>query len=1195
MQRRRIYLMIGLGIALFALAALAWRPWNAQAAYPTGTAAASSSTAGTTQSDPALADPALAGIPLRGNWWLTQPEISFDPATKISNKLRGQLDSAGNSTVGFMVYLKAQADTANSINSWNDKGSYVLDLLQRTAQATQPRVMQEVARQQGLGNINGKVSQFTIINAIFVHGNEAAARALGRLNDVAYIEADHRYYLMDDTASSMEAGSVDTSSVVDSNSPDTVELGVQTVHAPQAWAEGYFGQGIVVGSIDTGVDYTHEALFRQYRGYLGDGSYDHNYNWWDARADATPSPVPYDDNGHGTHTMGTVLGEDPTLTNQIGVAPHAKWIAAKVFPTGIGGGSSGNEEITPAEDFMLAPWDLNGENRRPDLRPNIVTNSWGDNECWNTDSWLIMQAWIDAGIMPSFANGNAGPSAGTVGSPGGYPFLIGVGAINASNLTIASFSSRGPSCWGGVVKPDVNAPGVNVRSSFPGNTYGSISGTSMATPHVSGVMALVLSANPSLTYTDVMGILTRTAYFQASWGARPNNNYGWGLVQADTAIEMAVHGPHVSGTVSDGSAIEGAHVTAQRTSDGDTYSVVTHASGAYSMTVLAGTYDVTVSAFGYQTANLSGQSWLTDTSPVLNVSLTPLPTFAVSGYLFENGSCAPLSGTVTIDPPASLVVQNNPVSGMYSVNLPAGTYTFTADAGAGYQPIVDVVNVGAAMTHDFTFGPAYDSTYVVDMPTPNWIAGTTALTFDDYEDGYSAVTLPFAFNYYTGTYTTLNVSTNGFLTFKDFTFARMWANTGIPNPGPTTHTSNYNYPNNAIYPYWDDLAVDPRAIAYGDVYTGVSGSAPNCTFVIEWRDVAGTNGGGSLNDPITFEVQLEETTNRITIVYEDLDAAFGYGYSSTAGIEDDNGTSAIQLSFNQPGRLGSNTAFRFTMGTPPSITPCAEPTATPTDTPVPPTDTPVPPTDTPITEPTNTPITEPTNTPITEPTNTPVPPTATPTACSITFTDVPPGSTFYDYITCMACRGIINGYTSGCESGNPCFRPNNNVTRGQLSKIVSNSAGYNDDPGPQRFEDVPLGSTFYDFIGRLASRDIIAGYPCGGPGEPCVGPGNLPYFRPNANVTRGQLSKIVSEAAGYSDPVGDQQFQDVLPGSTFYDWIWRLTDRGIMNGYACGGVGEPCVGPANLPYFRPGANATRGQASKIVANTFFPGCATTER
>jgi hypothetical protein len=194
----------------------------------------------------------------------------------------------------------------------------------------------------------------------------------------------------------------------------------------------------------------------------------------------------------------------------------------------------------------------------------------------------------------------------------------------------------------------------------------------------------------------------------------------------------------------------------------------------------------------------------------------------------------------------------------------------------------------------------------------------------------------------------------------------------------------------------------------------------------------------------------------------------------------------------------------------------------------------------------------------------------------------------------MACRGIINGYPCGgagepCNGNNdPYFRPGNNVTRGQFAKITSNAAGFNETPGAQQYEDVLPGSTFYDFIWRLSDRGYINGYPCGGPGEPC-GPSNLPYFRPNANVTRGQIAKIDSNAAGYSDTPGAQQYEDVLPGSTFYDFIWRLSDRGLVNGYPCGGVGEPC-GPSSLPYFRPAANATRGQASKIVSNTFFPNC-----
>jgi hypothetical protein len=211
-----------------------------------------------------------------------------------------------------------------------------------------------------------------------------------------------------------------------------------------------------------------------------------------------------------------------------------------------------------------------------------------------------------------------------------------------------------------------------------------------------------------------------------------------------------------------------------------------------------------------------------------------------------------------------------------------------------------------------------------------------------------------------------------------------------------------------------------------------------------------------------------------------------------------------------------------------------------------------------------------------------------------------PGSTFYDFIRCLACRGIVGGYPCG-GPGEPCpgsyYRPNNNVTRGQVSKIVSESAAFTD-PVPstqQTFEDVPPGSTFAQWIERLSTRGIIAGYPCGGPFEPCVGPNNRPYFRPNNNVTRGQLAKIVSGAAGYTETPTGQIFEDVPPTGTFYLWVERLAGRGIIGGYPCGGPGEPCVAPANRPYFRPNNPATRGQMSKIAAAAFFPNCATPAR
>ncbi len=250
----------------------------------------------------------------------------------------------------------------------------------------------------------------------------------------------------------------------------------------------------------------------------------------------------------------------------------------------------------------------------------------------------------------------------------------------------------------------------------------------------------------------------------------------------------------------------------------------------------------------------------------------------------------------------------------------------------------------------------------------------------------------------------------------------------------------------------------------------------------------------------------------------------------------------------------------------------------------------------------------PTATPPAPPTNTVTPGAATstvtatpqPTTCAISFNDVPVGSTFYDYIRCLACRGIVGGYPCG-GPGEPCpgnyYRPNNNVTRGQVSKIVSESAGFNDvvPSTQQTFEDVPPGSTFALWIERLSVRGIIGGYPCGGPFEPCVSPTNRPYFRPNNNVTRGQLSKITSGAAGWTETPTGQTFEDVAVGSTFYVYIERMAARGIITGYPCGGPFEPCVAPANRPYFRPNNNATRGQMAKIAASAFFPNCQTPTR
>jgi hypothetical protein len=243
--------------------------------------------------------------------------------------------------------------------------------------------------------------------------------------------------------------------------------------------------------------------------------------------------------------------------------------------------------------------------------------------------------------------------------------------------------------------------------------------------------------------------------------------------------------------------------------------------------------------------------------------------------------------------------------------------------------------------------------------------------------------------------------------------------------------------------------------------------------------------------------------------------------------------------------------------------------------------------------PTVTPIRTPTNTPTVTPTRTP---TTTPHAGR--FQDVPPPHPFYAYIECMAVHNIISGYPCG-DAGDPCvpdnkpwFHPSSSVTRGQVSKMLSLIAGWAD-PIPstqQTFVDVPPTGTFWLWIERLAIRSYISGYPCGGPFEPCVPPGNRPYFRPNTGLTRAQLAKLDAQAAGYTETPTGQTFQDVPPAHTFWGWVEQVAARGIVGGYPCGGLGEPCQPPSNRPYYRPGNNVTRGQTAKILTNTFLPNC-----
>ncbi len=460
---------------------------------------------------------------------------------------------------------------------------------------------------------------------------------------------------------------------------------------------------------------------------------------------------------------------------------------------------------------------------------------------------------------------------------------------------------------------------------------------------------------------------------------------------------------------------------------------------------------------------------------------------------------------------------------------------------------------------------AVPQNYTYSTTTSNMTLGVTDIG-NHGDDVVTNVALPFSYLYYNQPYDHVNISSNGNLQFVSSSNA--WTNTCPPAP----------ILDSAILPYWDDLDTSSYlACPSGQcgIFTRTFGTAPNRSMVIEWRAVDHNVTGNYVN----VEVLLYEGIQRMDFVYGSVSDS---GSGATVGLQQDTGSHYLTYTCNV-GSLtpGLEIIWNLSDCATPTPVPTATGTATMTATP-PPTQTPGGPSATPVASATST--ASPTAT------TTPPAPTATATVCAMQFSDVAASSPFYTYIRCLVCRGIINGYPDGT------FRPFNELTRGQLSKMVTLSAGFNDPIGSARqtFEDVAPASTFWLYVERLAGRGYISGYPCGGAVEPCQSPANRPYFRPNNPVTRSQIAKIDANAAEYTAviPSTRQTFEDVPPSNAFWLFVERVHVYDVVSGYPCGGSGEPCVAPGNRPYYRPYGNAVRGQAAKIVANTFYPGCQT---
>lgn len=343
-----------------------------------------------------------------------------------------------------------------------------------------------------------------------------------------------------------------------------------SVGADKVWNEfNVRGEGIVVAGQDTGVQWDHPALKSSYRGIKG-SLVNHNYSWHDAIKKPFKTNIlrgeeknvcgydlkaPCDDDQHGTHTMGTMVGDDGA-DNQVGVAPKSKWIACRNMDAGSGKPTS----YLDCFQFFLAPTPLKGNpftDGNPAMAPHVINNSWGcppEEGCSGDEFVPAMRALKEAGIMVVVSAGNSGPDCGTIQDPPAWntQLVLSVGAHDHRTGKIAYFSSRGPSKRTGLQGPNVTAPGVSIRSTVPGSGYegGMWSGTSMAGPHVAGEVALIWSAAPDMI-GDIDGtialiqataepVAATTACGGEDPSATPNNTYGYGRIRIYEAVKAAL-------------------------------------------------------------------------------------------------------------------------------------------------------------------------------------------------------------------------------------------------------------------------------------------------------------------------------------------------------------------------------------------------------------------------------------------------------------------------------------------------------------------------------------------------------------------------------------------------------------------------------------------------------------------------------
>ncbi len=454
---------------------------------------------------------------------------------------------------GYLIILEEQADLSpvEEITDREARLQAAYDLLTETAERTQAPLRAEL-EQMGL-----PYRPYYITNMIRVDGHRLTMDHFQDFPGVASVILNPNVREYPNRIPFPSYGTADEPS-------SATQENLKAIDVEEAWDLGVTGEAIVVAGQDTGYDWTHPALRDHYRGWDGQQA-SHDYNWHDSWDDTA---IPFDDDSHGTHTMGTMVGDDGG-DNQTGLAPGAQWIGCRNMRRGVGNPASYAECM----EYFLAPYPHGGDpftDGDVSMAPHVINNSWGCPEeegCLPDTLEFTVDALRAAGIMMVVSVGNEGPACESAATPpGNYDGVFSVGATDNQGF-ITSFSSRGPS--GTLLKPDVSAPGAGVRSSIPGGGYGTASGTSMAGPHVAGLVALIWSADPTLIgdIEATEALICRTATpepveaactvekpttLEESLGVSgqicacgditgtPNNVYGCGIIDAEAAVRAAL-------------------------------------------------------------------------------------------------------------------------------------------------------------------------------------------------------------------------------------------------------------------------------------------------------------------------------------------------------------------------------------------------------------------------------------------------------------------------------------------------------------------------------------------------------------------------------------------------------------------------------------------------------------------------------